>query len=84
MNFKKRNNIHEQTMHGESRGVDQSLIDAGRFKLKEITAKQNENYRYNLDECALFFRLPPNKTISDKKLVNGTKLSKARITVALC
>ena len=84
MNFKKRNNIHQQTMIGKSRGVDQSLIDAGRFNLKEITTKYNENDWYNLDECAIFFRSPPNKTLSDKKSVKGIKLSKARITVSFC
>ncbi len=83
-NFKKRNNINQKTIQGESAGVDLSVLENGRTKLKTITAKYNVNDRYNLDELALFFRLPPNKTLSNKKSVNGVKLSKARVSVALC
>ena len=38
--------------------------------------------RYNLDECALFYKLAPNRTLASGR-VEGLKNNKERLTVAV-
>ena len=55
----------------------------GRADLAVVLAKYDLDDIFNIDETGLFFRLGPNYTLASHK-VKGTKLSKERITVALC
>jgi hypothetical protein len=74
-----------KTVSGECKSVDSSTVEEWR---KEQLLKIFEGYEpkniYNADETGLFFRLPPNKTLSLKgDPYNGGKNSKERITVLL-
>jgi hypothetical protein len=82
-NFKKRHGISCKSIHGESGGVDSNYIKIEREKLKLITASYSLEDIYNLDETALFFKLTPNKTLSNEAAA-GEKINKERVTVALC
>jgi hypothetical protein len=82
-NFKERFGLKSQTIQGESAGVDESYIKIEREKLKIITANYERDDIYNLDETALFFKLQPNKTLSNGA-THGEKINKERVTVALC
>ena len=70
---------------GESGSVDKDLIERARIEIRKILDKYSLDDIYNLDETALFYQLPPNKTIASKKTrLEGTKLSKKRLSVAFC
>lgn len=81
--FKKRNNISLHSVQGEAASVDMSNLEIEREKLKQLTGQYDPADIFNLDETALFYRLQPNKTLSNTKAI-GTKQEKNRITVALC
>ncbi|CAF0801582.1 unnamed protein product [Brachionus calyciflorus] len=81
--FKKRYNISSYKLHGEAGSVDQNEINSERLKLQNELKEFNLDDIYNLDETALFFKMEPNKTLSDKK-ESDKKIDKTRITVALC
>jgi hypothetical protein len=72
---------------GECKSVDSSTVGQWRKEklLKIIEGYEPKNI-YNADETELFFRLPPNKTISLKReSCNGGKNSKEMIMVlSLC
>ena len=53
------------------------IVSNGREKLKKITAQYQRKDIYNMDETALFYKLEPSQTLSNKP-VNGTKQSKDR------
>jgi hypothetical protein len=74
-----------KTVSEECKSVDSSTVEERR---KEQILKIFEGYKpkniYNADETGLFFRLPPNKTLSLKvDPCNGGKNSKERIMVLL-
>ena len=54
-----------------------------RDELKKICSQFLVEDRYNFNETAKFFRMHPNKTLSNKA-VNGTQMNKSRITVNIC
>ncbi len=81
--FKKRYKITSQTIQGESGSVDENYIKIEREKLKKLTSNYKREDIFNLDETALFFKLQPNKTLSNGA-ASGEKLNKERITIALC
>jgi hypothetical protein len=83
--FKQRHNVVYKTVSGECKSVDSSAVEEWR---KEQLLKIFEGYEpkniYNADETRLFFRLPPNKTLSLRgDPCNGRKNSKERIMVLL-
>jgi hypothetical protein len=81
--FKARYKITCRTIQGESGSVDENYIKIEREKLKKVTATYSRDDIYNLDETALFFKLQPNKTLSNGD-ASGEKISKDRLTIALC
>ena len=48
-----------------------------------ITSQYALDNIYNFDETALYYRLPPNKTLANCS-VSGKKESKERITIGVC
>jgi len=83
--FKKRLKLSRQTIIGESGDVDKDLVENARIEIRKILDKYSLDDIYNLDETALFYQLPPNKTIASKKTkLEGSKLSKKRLSVAFC
>jgi hypothetical protein len=74
-----------ETVLGECKSVDSSTVEEWRTEqlLKLFEGYEPKNI-YNVDETGLFFRLPPNKTLSlEGDPFNGGKNSKERITVLL-
>ncbi|CAF1032660.1 unnamed protein product [Brachionus calyciflorus] len=63
--FKERHNIFQKTLHGESASVNQIEVAKGRSQLKAITFAYSLDDVFNFDETALFYKLQPNKTLSD-------------------
>jgi hypothetical protein len=65
--FKQRHSVVYKTVSGKCKSVDPSTVEEWR---KEQLLKIFESYEpkniYNADETGLFFRLPPNKTLSLK------------------
>jgi hypothetical protein len=83
--FKKRSKIEFKTICGESASVDIKTVDEWKSKLLSICDGYDEKDIFNLDETGLFFRLLPNKTLSEKgEACSGGKVSKDRLTVLLC
>jgi hypothetical protein len=81
--FKERNKIKSYREFGESGSVDQSALENS---IPEFISEL-ENYHlddiYNFDECALFYRMEPDRSLVTKRL-SGRKKDKERITVGLC
>jgi len=77
--LKKRFKISRQTIIGESGDVDKDLVENARIEIRKILDK------YSLDDIYNLYQLPPNKTIASKKTkLEGSKLSKKRLSVAFC
>jgi hypothetical protein len=60
-NFKKRYHITLQTIVGESGSVDKVKVEEDRKLLRKVLSKYIQSDIFNLDETALFFKLPPKK-----------------------
>ena len=82
--FKQRHGISCKLLSGESSGVDQERVNTGREKAKERIQDYQPKDIFNMDETGLFFRLLPDKTLSNSKTNKGVKKQKDRITIALC
>lgn len=81
--FKLRHGIKQHVMHGESSSVDRGELSVNQAELMELIGQYLPDDVFNFDESALFYRLPPNKTLATLRR-NGTKGDKARVTVAFC
>ena len=86
-NWKNRFNIKMYKISGESKSVDQQVVNRGREELLKLTSNYDINDIYNFDETALFYRLMPNKTLatvssSDNK-TSGIKESKERLSIGI-
>ena len=81
--FKTRYNVRNFTKQGEEGSVDLKVVEDGRKIIGEKIKKYSLDDVFNFDETALFYKLQPNKTLATGS-VSGNKLSKERLTVALC
>ncbi|RWS23021.1 Pdc2p-like protein [Leptotrombidium deliense] len=81
--FKKRHNIKQYKMHGESGSANDESIVREVPKLRAKITEYNMNDIFNFDETALFYKLEPDRTLANKQ-VCGRKQNKERITIALC
>ena len=81
--FKLRNNISLRKYEGEASSANVPAINIELLKIKEEINKYNLDDVLNFDECALFYRLEPDKTLATKRL-SGRKKNKERITIGLC
>jgi hypothetical protein len=81
--FEKRNGFRAYRSHGESGSVDINNPDI-QERIKEIK-QEISNYslrdRYNMDETALFYNMPPDTTIA-QQAIGGHKKNKTRLTIA--
>ena len=83
--FKQRHGISQQKIVGESGSVDKVQAELFRQKILLKLRNYEKKDRFNLDECALFYKLQPDQTLaSNQKKLEGVKLSKDRLTVAVC
>ena len=79
--FKKRNNIKRYRAHGEAGSVPLESLPKERERHK-LLGQFTLDRIYNIDETGLFYRMPPNQTLSTKPVL-GQKKDKTRITVLL-
>ena len=82
-NFKERHGLKSYKISGESKGVDPKVVNDGRIDLVKTLSEYSPENVYNFDETALFYRLPPNKTLACGATF-GNKESKERISIGLC
>ncbi|MEN2498852.1 MAG: hypothetical protein MHMPM18_005238 [Marteilia pararefringens] len=82
--FKQRNNLKSITLHGEARSVNPNNIEVARSSLKEKLKEYEKALIYNMDKTALFYEVPPSKTICSLNKKSGTVQSKKRVSLALC
>jgi hypothetical protein len=83
--FRQRNNIVFRQICGESADVDQCVVADWKERLPLLLAKHSAKNIFNMDETGLFFRALPDKSLVEKGAsAKGGKLSKERLTVALC
>lgn len=82
--FKKRYSIKFRVLHGEANSVEVTEDVLNQMEaLKAKCSMYEKRDIYNMDETGLFFKLQPNKTLSDRVIAGQTK-DKTRITVGLC
>ncbi|XP_067936827.1 tigger transposable element-derived protein 6-like [Watersipora subatra] len=84
--WKKRHSIGSQIVVGESAAVNVGEVEKWK---KEVLTPLLQTYTYdnifNMDETGLFYKLMVDKTLHFKgEKCSGGKLSKERLTVALC
>ncbi|GES95900.1 CENP-B homolog protein 2-like [Rhizophagus clarus] len=80
--FKKRNNIQRYRAHREAGSAPLESLAEERMKLRRLLGQFTLDRIYNIDETGLFYRMPPNQTLSTKPIL-GQKKDKTRITVLL-
>ncbi len=81
--WKKRYNIRQVTIQGESGDVSGVTIQSWKERLPEILKEYRKEDIYNLDETGCFWRALPEKGFGEKgKKCRGGKKSKQRVTIA--
>lgn len=82
--FKKRHNISQRTLCGESNDVDLQIVETFKKKISNFVGDYEMKDVFNADECGLFYRAMPNKTllVLGDKCKDG-KISKERLTILL-
>src|SRR3984957_13238288 len=80
--FKKRNNIQRYRAYGEAGSASLETLPEKRMKLRRLLGRFTLDRIYNIDETGLFYRMPPNQTLSTKPVLSQKK-NKTRITVLL-
>jgi hypothetical protein len=81
--FKLRHGIKQHVLHGESDSVDRAELSVSQREIMELIGQYSPQDVFNFDESALFYRLPPNKTLATLKR-GGTEADKERVTAAFC
>ncbi|GES85616.1 CENP-B homolog protein 2-like [Rhizophagus clarus] len=80
--FKKRNNIQRYRAHREAGSAPLESLAEEQMKLRRLLGQFTLDQIYNIDKTGLFYRMPPNQTLSTKPIL-GQKKDKTRITVLL-
>lgn len=81
-NFKKRHNLKQYNIHGESASAPLQDLETMREDLRQILKNYDPKDIFNCDETGLFWKMRPSRTISNGQ-VSGTKQPKNRVTVLL-
>lgn len=70
---------------GEGNDVDMNAVSDWKTKIIELTSGYETKNIANCDETALFYRVPPNRSLQFRgEKCKGGKFSKERLTVFLC
>ena len=80
--FLKRHGFKKYNVHGESGAVNLQMLQAAIPSIQIQISQFSPQNVYNMDETGLFFTKPPSSTIS-RKPIEGQKMDKKRITVAI-
>ncbi|CAG8712360.1 7937_t:CDS:1, partial [Scutellospora calospora] len=62
--FKRRNNLHIFYLYREAKSASLETLHEERQKLHNLLSQYTLDQIYNADETALFYRMPPNQTLS--------------------
>jgi hypothetical protein len=81
--FKKRAGLSSRVTHGEAASAPLDTLPAARAQLQGILAQYDPADVYNADETALFYRMPPNRTLASGP-VRGGRSDKTRVTLLFC
>jgi hypothetical protein len=81
--FKKQHGLREFPNHGEARSVNPEHVTDARSHLQALLKGYKLHDIYNMDETGLFYRMPPDRGLSSKRLA-GLKGDKTQITLAFC
>ncbi|CAF4098004.1 unnamed protein product [Rotaria magnacalcarata] len=83
--FRTRYNIQFRVICGESRAVDQNIVEDWKTRLISMIEHYDPENIYNCDETGLFYKLMPDRSMTiDRIDSKGGKKSKERYTVMLC
>ncbi|KAL4101114.1 hypothetical protein QTP88_021134 [Uroleucon formosanum] len=86
--FRRRHNITNKKICGESLSADNEAVQPFRKKLNDILKAENilPSQLYNYDETGLYWRALPDSTQASKtdKNTPGRKISKDRVSALLC
>ena len=81
--WKKKHNIKQLVISGESGDVSGATVDSWKERLPEICEKYTPERIWNMDETGCFWKALPDKGLGQfKKACKGGKKSKLRVTVA--
>ena len=80
--FQKRHGLKSRKKYREEGSVDPDDVIRGRRNTLAETLMYDACDVYNMDECGVFYRMQPDRSIGSKK-TKGVKKEKSRITVAL-
>ena len=69
----KRFGISIKTLAGEAESVDLELVERERTRLRKILDKFEAKNRFNMDDTALLYKLPANKTLGINERSNSGK-----------
>ncbi|CAB5190067.1 unnamed protein product [Rhizophagus irregularis] len=82
--FKKRHNLESYVKHGEAASApSEEDLNEMRKDLQNILKEYSPDDIFNIDKTGLYWKMEPNRTLSTGPVV-GKKLSKERVTIALC
>jgi hypothetical protein len=82
--FCSRVGLVNRAVHGEAGAVKSKDAEDERERLRKVLSEVPRSHIFNYDETAGFYRSLPNRGYTTSKVVNGGKVSKDRVTVALC
>jgi len=82
--FCSRAGLVHRAVHGEAGAVKAKDAEDERKRLRELLKDVPRSHIFNYDESAAFYRSMPNRGYTHSTFVNGGKVSKDRVTVALC
>lgn len=83
VNFKRRWNLRSFKTHGEGGDADMNAVEQALPDLMSKIRQFDPQNVFNADECGLFYKLAPDRTVSLQRPL-GRKKSKDRITVLVC
>lgn len=82
--WKRRYNVTQLKISGESADVNGATVDSWKEHLPEIVSGYEKDDIWNMDETGLIWRTLPDRGFAHKKECKGGKKQKQRITIAFC
>ena len=82
--FKRRFGISNRKLFGESASVDPEFLERGISEIRDVIKDYAPCDVFNMDETGLFFSMIPDRSLTTKDYISGSKKLKSRISVALC
>ena len=71
--FKKRNNIQQHRIYGESRSVPIASLSEKRIKLHQLLSQYSLDQIYNINKTGLYYKMSLNQTLFTKPILGQKK-----------